>query len=473
MTDNINAFINPQSVAVIGATERPGSWGSFIMSCLTSMNYQGAIYPVNPHADEVFGVKAYHSMEEISDPVDLAVLTIPSEHVERAVSACGEKGVKGVTIITAGYGEVSSEGESDQERIVELANSQGMRVLGPNVSGTFNLHAGFNASSTPGEKMLPTPVAAVCQGGYAFYDMLSTGWELGYGAGWFIHTGNESDLTISDFLEHFSLQDDVKSIIMYIEAVRDGDRFKTAARQAASRKPVVIYKAGRTPGSARAANSHTGAMAGTKEIYQGLFSQLGLLMCPTMELLLPVSHALIERPPMKGLRVGIITVGGSWGVALSDALEEQGLRVPELSPGLQSELRRIGLPERASVKNPVDFGASGLFLSLETPVRLAEAMLSSDDIDALVVHGIGRPGMHDETTHEEMKIFLEIEKKQVKDVSALETKYQKPVMIGSHCTPWQSQAVYELNRDGCRVYNRLDDIARILFLMREYWKNKD
>lgn len=473
MNDNLDAFINPGSVAVIGATERPGSWGSFIMSCLTTMNYQGGIYPVNPRSEKVYGIKAYQNIEDISEPVDLAVLTIPSEYVEQAVSACGRKGVKGITIITAGYGEVSSEGKSGQTRIVEMAASHGMRVLGPNVSGTFNLHTGFNASSTPGEKLLPTPVAAVCQGGYAFYDMLSTGWEIGYGAGWFIHTGNESDLTISDFLLHFSLQDEVKSILMYIEAVRDGDRFRQAARQAASRKPVIIYKAGRTPGSARAANSHTGAMAGTREIYQGLFSQLGLVMCPSMELLLPVSHAMIERPPMKGLRVGIITVGGSWGVSLSDALEENGLVVPEFSPEVQAEMRRIGMPDRASVKNPVDFGASGLFLSLETPVELAEAMLSSNEVDALVVHGIGRPGMHDETTPEEMKFFLEIEKKQIKDISTLEKKYQKPIMIGSHCTPWQSQVVADLNREGFRIYNRLDDIAKILFLMREYWKNND
>ena len=342
--------------------------------------------------------------------MDLAVLTIPEKAVESAIAACGEKGVRGITIITAGYGETSDTGQSRQERLVQLAASHGIRLLGPNVSGTFNLHRGFNASSVPGQNLLATPVAAICQGGYAFYDMLSVGWERGYGVGWFMHTGNEADLTVTDFLDSFGRNDDVRAIIMYIEAVRDGRRFLEAARRAGRRKPVLVYKGGRSRDSARAARSHTGAMAGNQAIYQGLFRQTGLIMCPGMELLLPISHALVERPPMKGKRVGIITVGGSWGVSLTDALEEAGLRVPELSPNLQKKLHSLGMPERASTRNPVDFGASGLFLSLETPGELAAAVLASGEVDALVVHGLGRPGMHDQDTLDEWKFFLDIEK---------------------------------------------------------------
>ena len=209
-----------------------------------------------------------------------------------------------------------------------------------------------------------------------------------------------------------------------------------------------------------------------KEIYQGLFRQTGIIVSPTMELLLPVAHALIERPPMRGPRVGIITVGGSWGVALTDALEEAGLTVPELSQKLQERLRATGMPPRASMRNPVDFGASGLFLSLDTPSALADEILSSSEVDALVVHGIGRPGMHTADTQDELKIFLDIEKQQIRGLNDLQAKTGIPVLIGSHYNQLESQAICDLSKEGIRTYNRLYDIARILSLMAGYWMKK-
>ena len=469
---NVDAFLNPESVAVVGATERPGAWGAFIMEGLLSVKYPGRIYPVNRHADQVFGIPAYTDVRDIKGPVDLAVIAIPEEFVEEAITACGQKKVKGITIITAGFGETSEQGRERQEALARLALSYGTRLLGPNVSGTFNLQAGFNASATPGDNLVPTPIAAACQGGYAFYDMLSSGWARGLGVGKFIHTGNECDLTVTDFLEHFGQDPEVKAIIMYIEAVRDGRRFIEVARSVTKTKPVVAYKAGRTPGSARAAHSHTGALSGKQEIYQGLFRQAGIITSPSMELLLPLAHSLIERPPIRGPRVGIITVGGSWGVALSDALEEAGLLVPEFSPKLQEALRSVGMPARASIKNPVDFGASGLFISVDVPLALGREVLSSGEVDALIVHGVGRPGMHTEDTPIELKLFLDIEKQQAQGLSALERETGLPVLIGSHHSPWESQVVYDLNEQGIRIYNGLYEIAQLISLIYGYWKKR-
>jgi acyl-CoA synthetase (NDP forming) len=158
---------------------------------------------------------------------------------------------------------------------------------------------------------------------------------------------------------------------------------------------------------------------------------------------------------------------------LSDALEACGLFVPEFGRGLQKSLRALGLPERASVKNPADFGASGLFFSQETPILLAREILASGEVDALVVHGIGRPGMHDAQTPPEMKGFLEIETRQVKGVCALEKEFNLPVLVGSHYNPWQSQAVHALNQDGIRVYNRLIEIAQVLWLMVAYQRTRE
>jgi len=468
----LDAFLKPQSVAVIGATERPGAWGSFIMEGLLSRNYPGRIYPINRNAGQVYGIPAYKDILDVNGAIDLAVLTIPAKFAEEAIDLCGRKGVRGVTIITADFGEAYAGGKEKEKTLVQLARRYGMRLLGPNISGTFNLHAEFNASGGPGRFVQPTGLAAICQGGYAFYEMLAAASNRRMGVGKFIHTGNEADLTVTDFLEHFGPDPEVEGIMMYLETIRDGRRFLETARQVSRVKPVVVYKAGRTPGSARAALSHTGALSGVKEIYNGLLLQAGLTISPTMELLLPLSHALIERPPLRGPRVAIVTMGGSWGVSLSDALEEAGLEVVELSAPLQKTLRDMGMPRRASTRNPVDIGASGLFFEKDTLVGFGREVLASGEVDALILHGVGRPGLVPPEATEERKMFLEINKQVIKDYAALETEMGRPVLIGSHFTPWESQEVHDLNQEGFRIYQRLSELAQILTLMHNYWRRR-
>jgi len=201
------------------------------MTGLLSLNFSGRIYPVNSRAGHVFGIPSFKNIKDINDPVALAVCAIPEQFVEETIKACGQKGVQGITIITAGFAETSERGGHRQASLAELARSFGMRLMGPNVSGTFNLHADFDASSIPAQNLLTTPLAAVCQGGYAFYDILSSGRSKGLGVGKFIHTGNECDLTVSDFLQFFGNDPEVKAIVMYIEAIRDGKRFIEIARK--------------------------------------------------------------------------------------------------------------------------------------------------------------------------------------------------------------------------------------------------
>jgi acyl-CoA synthetase (NDP forming) len=470
--NDLDVFLNPKSVAIIGATERPGSWGSFIMNGLLSRDYSGKIFPINRNADLVYGIRAFKNIGDINESIDLAIFCIPQQFVETEIKACAQKHVRGITIITAGFGESSKEGKQKQQNLARLARSHGIRILGPNVSGTFNLHGNFNASSIIGAKLMTTPLAGICQGGYALYNILSSGWDRGIGLGKFIHTGNESDLTVTDFLEHFRRDPEIKAVVMYLEAVRDGRRFIKAARQLTKTKPVVVYKGGKSSDSARAAYSHTGALAGKNEVYQGIFQQAGIVSSPTMELLLPLAHALIERPPMKGNRVGIITIGGSWGVALTDALVEAQLCVPEFSGKLQNALRSLGMPDRTSIRNPVDFGASGMFFSTDVLLAIGQKILSSGEVDALILHGVGRGGMHTDETPEEWKIFLDFEKQQIRGFAELEKASGLPVLIGSHYNPWQSQAVSDLNKEGIRIYNRLYEIAQLVAAMNTYWKYK-
>ncbi len=468
--DNVSVFLQPASVAVIGATDRPVSWGAFMMNGLSSWKYPGTIYPVNREAKTVYGLPAFKDVRDIEGPVDLAILTIPDEYVEGAIRACGEKGVRGVTIITAGFGEAIEGGRKREIAMAELARSYGMRLLGPNVSGTFNFHRGFNASASPVGHLYPTSLAAVCQGGYAVYDLLALGFPVRMGVGQFIHTGNECDLTVTDFLEYFGADPEVKGVLMYLETIRDGDRFLETARRVTKKKPVIVYKAGKTTDAARAASSHTGALAGRKEVFEGVLRQAGLTISPNMELLLPLAHAMTEKPPMRGTRVGIVTVGGSWGVTLADALGDEGLSVPELSSGLQEKLRALGMPERASTKNPVDVGAAGVISLVGKRNELGRLMLDSGEVDALILHGMGRVGMLTAETSDETKQFFEFEKMSIRDFSGLEKETGKPVFIGTHFSIWESQVVYDLNKEGIRVYNRLDEIAQILSRMHAAYR---
>jgi len=472
--NDLNVFLKPKSVAVIGATERPGSWGSIIMRGLNSQSYPGQIYPVNRRAGVVHGVAAVRDVREIPGPVDLAVFTIPEESVEETIRACGQKQVKGIVIITAGFGEVSDVGRDREKDLVRLARSYGTRLLGPNVSGTYNLHTGFVAAGIRVKCPISSPLAAISQGGFALHDLLGSGAARGMGVGKFVHTGNECDLTVTDFLDYFCDDPEVKAIIMYLETIRDGDRFMTVARKVAKKKPIVVYKAGRTAGSARAARSHTGALAGRNEIYDGLLRQLGIVVSPTMELLLPLGHALIERPAMSGRRVAIFTMGGSWGVALSDSLEEAGLTVPALSPELQKKLISFGIPERASIKNPIDVGAvAGPIPPSETMLSVGREIIASGEVDALIFHGMGRPGMSNEGGSNTPLSYLEFEKKLIRAFSDLEKETGVPVLIGNHYSQWESQVVSDLNEEGIRIYNRVDEMTHLLSRMYRHGQNKD
>jgi acetyltransferase len=293
------------------------------------------------------------------------------------------------------------------------------------------------------------------------------------GVGKFIHTGNECDLQVTDFLEMYGEDPQVKGILMYLETIRGGRRFLEVARRIANEKPIIVHKAGRTPGGTRAARSHTGAIGGTKEVFQGIFEQVNMVSSPTMELLLPLGHAFIEHPPMKGRGVAIVTMGGSWGVALADALEEEGLVVPELDQKIQAEMRSLGMPVRASTRNPVDIGAAGFVnLSLDGVIQMGRLILSSPHIQALILYGFGRPGLVTEDTSPGRKLFLELEKQLMRSYHALQQEMDKPVILGCCSSKWGSQAVFDLEQEGFRIHHRLDEIAKILSRMYHYWERK-
>lgn len=485
----IDTFFNPKSVAIIGATDRPGTWGYFVMMGLTGgklpgsdsepvARFNGEIYPINNRSEKIFGLKAYKDIRDVPGPVDAAVVSIPESTVEDVIKACGEKGVKGVTIITAGFSESAAGGKKREEEMKRIAHSYGMRIVGPNVGGAFNLHAHYNTTVVESDlrgsrRLVPTPLSAVCQGGYAIFDLVISSFERKMGFGKFIQSGNECDLQVVDFLEYYGNDPETKGIVMYLESLRNIPKFREVAAEVTRKKPIIVFKAGRTENGTRAAHSHTGALAGSDAMFQGLFNQLNIVVSPSMEMLIPLSHSILELPPMKGNRVAIMTYGGSWGVPLTDHLELEGMRVPEFSPDLQKKLREH-MPERASVRNPIDLGAAGMAsLPTELLMTLGRTVLSSGEVDAMVLHGLGAPLMPgDNPNLGLMKMYADFEKFMMKSVSSLQDEFSMPVLLGSHFNKYESQAIHDVYEEKLRVYIRLEEISQTLSRLYKYWRRK-
>jgi len=352
--------------------------------------------------------------------------------------------------------------------MVAYARAHGMRLVGPNISGIINLHANLLAHPAERQYLYKTPVTFICQGAYAITDLAAREVSARRGFGKFLHTGNEAGISVVDFLEYCEHDPETEAICLYIEGLRDGRRFLDVARRIAPRKPIVVFKSGSTADGSRAAASHTGALTGSASMYRDLFRQAGLVQAPTFELCLNIAHALLEMPRLQQSTIGIATMGGSWGVMLTDALGQCGLHVPELPPALQEEMRRLGMPERASVRNPVDFGAAVGSLSAAARIRMVELMLTCEGIGGVVVHGYGSAGFLPDAAPVAARQRFDEEKALLHSCHALQARYQKPVVLATPMTPLESQMVRELIDEGLRLQHRLDDTAAVLAALRSY-----
>jgi len=426
------------------------------------------VYPINRRAQTILGQPAYPTVSAVPGPVDLAIIAIPTAQVLETIHDCAAKGVKAGLIITAGFSEVRQDSRAQEQEMVAYARAHGMRLVGPNVSGIINLH--YNLLAHPAERqyLYKTPVTFICQGAYAITDLAAHEAGARRGFGKFLHTGNEADISVVDFLEYCEHDPETQAICMYIEGLRDGRRFLEVARRIAPYKPVVIFKSGVTADGSRAAASHTGALAGSAAMYRDLLRQAGLVQATTFELCLKITHALLEMPRLRQPTIGIATMGGSWGVMLTDALGQYGLRVPELPAALQEEMRHLGMPERASVRNPIDFGAAIGSVSAAARVQMVEMMLAWEEIGGVVVHGYGSAGFLPHDAPAPARQRFEEEKALLRSLHALQERSQKPVVLATAMTPLESQMVQELIAEGLRFQHRLDDAAAVLAALRYY-----
>ncbi|MFO7795576.1 MAG: acetate--CoA ligase family protein [Promethearchaeati archaeon] len=347
---DISYFFNPKSIAIIGASNTEGKVGHSVMINILNSGYEGGIYPINPGYDEILDYKAYQSVLDVPKEVEVAIFVIPSKYVVQVARECGEKGVKGLIVISAGFKEIGGEGAEREEKLKEVAKKYNMRILGPNCLGFIGTHYnGSFAMETPKEG----EIAMISQSGAMLTGMMDYSMEQSYGFYCNISLGNKADLGAVDFIEYLANDDNVKVILCYLENVKDGDRFLEVVPKASRKKPIVILKAGKSEAGARAASSHTGALAGSDKAYSLAFNKCGVIRAETIEDLFDFGEIFLFQPIPKKNSFSIITNAGGPGIVATDAFSSEGLKLAEFSENILHSLRE-NLPEEAAIFNPVD-----------------------------------------------------------------------------------------------------------------------
>ena len=375
-------FVEPASVALIGVSRssEPMSGLKFdILRNLLDYGYQGRIYPVNPHANEILGIQAYPSIGEVAEDIDLAVINLPRSLVPGAIKDCGRKGISSVVIVTQGFADADDEeGRQLQREIDRLVKEDKVRILGPNSLGTANAFINFSSSFVKIE-MKRVPIGVICQTG-----VFMIGYPTLTLAGKSIDLGNGCDIDFADGLEYFEQDKDVKVIALHIEGVRDARRFLSVANRVAHKKPIVALKTGRSGLAAKAAQSHTGSLVGKDEIWEVALKQSGIIRVEDVDELSDMVKVFSILPLMKGRKLGVVTHSGAFGVMSIDACQTFGLELARLSPAAMKQISAIS-PSWLAIGNPVDTWPA-IMIERHSPTEaIAEGICALiNDVDAVL-----------------------------------------------------------------------------------------
>lgn len=422
----------------MGSSKDPKKWGFNLLFNIVKGSYPGRIYPINPKESEILGFKVYPSIALVPEPVDQAILVVPSSDMPMVIQECGKNGTQVGVVITAGFGEVDRKGKDVEEEMVALARSLGMRLVGPNCQGIVSTCGSSLYAHMPPQFPPAGPLGVVSQSGNLATSLMEAGRLLGLGFSRIISSGNEADLQTPDFLEFLTEDPETEVILSYLEGVKDGRRFFQTARKISARKPFLMVKAGQTEAGVKAAFSHTGALAGSAGLFSGLCRQTGILQAESIEEMVDVAAALISQPLPRGRRVGVVTLGGGWGVLAADYCSQAGLIVEALTPRMIRNLDGV-LPPWWNRVNPVDMVAGYRKGDLLTSIEL---FLNSNRFDGVLLLGLGwraarggflkswsvtdEDGMEaagQEWIEEEGRIFA--------DLQELGRKYGKPILLAS------------------------------------------
>jgi acetyl coenzyme A synthetase (ADP forming)-like protein len=377
---SLRPFFAPSSVAVLGASKRRDSIGGLLFRNIVAGDFEGVVYPVNPAGDAVAGVRGYRSVEELLEAPDLAVVCLPARHVLAGVEAALQRGTRAICVISAGFAEVGEEGRARQEQLLALVRSHGGRLVGPNCLGLAVAAPRLNATFGP-RALPPGRVAFSSQSGALGLALLEKAQGRGIGLSAFVSIGNKADVSSNDLLEYWEDDPGTGLVALYLESFGNPRRFGRIARRVARKKPILAMKSGTTATGARAASSHTAALAGSETAVDALFHQAGVIRAETLEELIDAAALFSAQPLPAGNRVAVLTNAGGLGILCADACEAAGLELPSLAPETESALREA-LPAEASVANPVDMLGSA---TGDTYERVLPIVLADPGVDAAIV----------------------------------------------------------------------------------------
>jgi len=435
----IGDLFYPDSIAIVGASPRFGKWGHRIFTNIAGGDFKGELYLVNAKGGEIAGRHVFKSVTEIPGQVDLAIVMIPADRVLELIPQLKVKGIKSMLVITSGFRETGEEGRHLEEQLVREAREAGILVLGPNTMGICNPHYNLYATG-PHVRPKPGSMTLVTQSGNLGVQLLAFAEREGIGIRAFCGSGNEAMVTIEDCMDAFDVDDLTRTVVLYIESIKDGRRFFETACRVGRKKPVVVLKGGRTRVGERAAASHTGALASDLKVFEAACRQAGIVLVEQPMDLLDLAAAFSSLPLLKSRRVAIVTMGGGWGVVTADLCVEYGLEVPDLSSEIISRINHI-LPPYWSHSNPIDLVGER---DPKIPIMVIEELLKWDGCDVLIHMGILGHAFFVRWLVNSMKIVekdldlvalenlprqqTQVERSFIEQVVKMMEKYEKPVV---------------------------------------------
>lgn len=454
--EELRPLLEPESIAVIGASKSPYKWGNWMISRPLISGYRGRIYPVNPKETSILGLKTYPSLKAIPESVELAILTIPAPLVPAAMKECAETGVRVAIIISAGFAETGEEGKRLQDRVLAIAREGGIRFMGPNVMGIWSSPSRFNTAFrfTP----LSGHISFISQSGTMGGYLLEVASAKGYGFNKFISVGNQADLDVGDYIDYLGEDPGTKVIVLYLEGLKKGDQFLHVTRDVTRKKPIIVHKAGITENGARATLSHTASLAGSNEVFESICRQAGLIRTYDVIHAFDIAEALVKQPIANGNRVAIISTGGGQCVVTTDACGLQGLEVPELPEEAVEKIQKLLLPHAPPPKNPIDLAADMRPL---TTARVAEIVAQQECVDGIItmapVSFVGQPPDRMRELITAAEILAEIP-----------IRYKKPLLAASMRSHMEGVAYDIMRERNIPFYEFPEECARAMYGLVTY-----
>lgn len=449
----IDRLLDPRSIAVVGASRDPAKRGYQAVQRLVEDGYGGPIYPVSPSADEILGLHVYQSIDDVPGPVDLALIVRPAEHVPEAIEACGRNGVAGAVILAVGFGETGQDGRRLERRVVEAAEANGIRLIGPNTSGVFNRPASINLVGVPD---IPSGrIGVISQSGNVILELIADAQTCTAGFSTYVGVGNEADIRYHELLASLRGDPNTDVVIVYAEGFKDGRAFLQEVRRTVKTKPVVIHKAGRTEIGTRSASSHTGAMAGDFRLAEAAIRQAGGVSVMRSDELIPVAQSLSTLPPIGGRRIVVLADGGGHATMAADTLTQRGLSLPTLGEETQRRLASL-LPEAASLTNPVDV-AGGADRDPGVFSELVSALIDDPEVDGILI--VGLFGGYSIRFSPDYAIA---EDEAARAIGVMVADRAKPVIVQTIYAGTTTPALETLKKSGVPVHRSIDIASRCI-----------